>query len=233
MSINQRLRVPVIVALAGFLLAGCAPVAEADPASPSTEPTASATPVTPEAAALVIGATGFTIVDGEGAELQSVLYSTDPEEAVTLLSDTFGVEPVRSERQAEPSCTTEATLATWDPGFVLRSGIPEGWIPAGQLFEIESSAPAVGDIAIETPAGVGVGDPVDTLLAGLSPEQIVEPAQTDIGMIQWADYEVGSGTYVPSTDPNYGSLDYWGASGRAVDGTVDILTAPKLFQNLC
>jgi hypothetical protein len=215
------------------VLAGCAPVAEADPASPSAEPTASATPAAPEPATLVIGATGFTIVDDAGTELESVLYSTDPEAAVTLLSDTFGTEPVRSERPSEPSCVTEATLATWDTGFVLRSGIPEGWIPVGQLFELESTAPAVGDISIETPTGVSVGDPVDTLAAGVPAEQVAEPVQSDIGLIQWVHYAVGAGSYVGPTDPNFGSLDYWGAAGRAVDGTVDVLTAPMLFQNLC
>jgi hypothetical protein len=232
MSIYQRLSLPVVVVMAGLLLSGCAPAAEAGPSGePTAKPTASATPEAAQVASLVVGATGFSLVDDAGAQLESVPYSSDPEAAVALLTEAFGTEPVRSDRQSEPSCVTEAKLATWDPGFELRFGIPEGWIPAGQLFELESTAPAVGDVAIETPAGVSVGDPVDSLLQGLPAEQVGEPAQTDIGLIQWADYEVGSGA--PSADPNEGSPDYWGASGRAVDGTVDVLTAPHIFENLC
>jgi hypothetical protein len=91
----------------------------------------------------------------------------------------------------------------------------------------------VGDVVTETPSGGSVGDPFDALIAGLPAEQVSEAAPTDLGLARWADYEVGAGEYSSSTDPNFGPCDYWGATGRAIDGTVDVLAASKLFQNLC
>jgi hypothetical protein len=214
--------------LAAVGLTGCAPTDAAE-SEPTPAPTTTAEPV---ASVLQVGGTGFTILDESDATLATVPYSADPEAAIAALTDAFGSEPELSVRPSDLNCVPEANVATWD-GLVLRYGIPENAMARGQQFELDNTGATVGGIAVETPAGASVGDPVEDVAAGLPAEQVHEPATTDLGLIEWVDYEIGSGTYVPWDDPAYGSYDFWGASARSIDGGIERLVAPVLLQNQC
>ncbi|WP_188509565.1 hypothetical protein [Conyzicola nivalis] len=230
MTINQRIRAVLLVAVAGFALVGCAPVDVPDP-EPSASPTPSAS-AEPAAAAVYISATGFTVVDESDETVATALYSSDPQAAIAILTDAFGSEPELSVRPSDLNCVPEANVVSWD-GFALRYGIPVNSVPRGQLFEVESTAATVAGLSVETPGGASVGDPVGDVAAGLPAEQVGEPVTTDLGLIQSVAYEIGSGTYVPWDHPEFGSYDFWGASARSIDGMIDRLDAPVLLQNQC
>lgn len=220
----------LVAAGATLLLGGCAPAAP--PAPPATSSVASTPVAGPVVTTVAIGATAIELRD-EQSTLATLPYAGDPAAAVAALTDAFGAEPVLSHRESDLNCVPEAEVVTWADGFVLRHQIPEPNLPAGQLFEVDSSTASVGDVAVVSSTGVAVGDPLDALTVGVPPERIGPLWEVDGGTVQFVDFEVGSGAYVAPDSPDYGSFDYWGAVGGSTDGVVDRLFAPTIFVNLC
>jgi len=224
----------VMVAAAFLLLSGCATTPSAAPAPVATSSTPSPTAATPSIATIAVGGAALQFLDADGDTVaEPVEFTADPAAAIAILTGVFGSEPVVTTRPSDESCTPEATEVTWADGVVVRYGLPEGFIPPAQSFEIEVTTASVGEIGLESSTGVAVGGPVEALTATLPPEQVGQVS--DIGGMsrQWVDYHVASGSWVPETDPDYGSFDYWGATARVSDGVVDRLSAPTLFVNLC
>ncbi|SMH48890.1 hypothetical protein SAMN06295885_3156 [Rathayibacter oskolensis] len=181
MSVRSRALVAVLLTGAvAASLAGCVPGADptADPttagsaapaATASTTPTAtdpaaatptaSATPAVADAAALLMGPTSFTLVDDSGVELGTWEYRNGTG-AVAALTEAFGSAPTESDDI--PYEGYSSRKSSW-PGFAYRdyevydAGGPESTYPEPD-FQLEATAPVVGDVAISTLGGVSVGD---------------------------------------------------------------------------
>ena len=236
MRFSQTARLAAVLAVASVaLLSGCA----TQPAPPTEAgPTADPTPAAEEAAAiatLTIGGTAITALDAEGAVLGSVDYTSAGAAAVEFLSDAFGSDPVVAARPGDSSCLADATQATWGDGaFVLVYDFPElSGQPDGQAVQAVAKAATVGDVAVTTPEGFAVGQPIAALVTAIPNVGVHTSADDAFGM--QVDYAVVAGTYEDMTDPDFGMSDnaYWGAQAHGEGGVIATLTAPTYFQSAC
>ena len=229
MSKNQRLAVSVSSAFAIVaILAGCA--ASPSAGSPEPEPTGDTTPVAeePAVAALSIGGTAISTLDDSGDVVATLEYTADGAAAVDFLTEAFGSEPVVSPRAGDGSCTADATRAVWgDDAFELVFDYPElSGIPEGQSVAVDAKAPTVGEVAVQSPEGVAVGDPASDLVAALpNVGTHNRPGTTTLYSV---DYAVVSGTYEDMTDNAY-----WGAQALVENDTITELKAPIYLQSAC
>lgn len=236
MRIRQRRFISVSSAFAVVaVLAGCA--ASPSAGAPESEPTAEATPVAeePAVAALSIGGTAISMLDDEGDVVASLEYTTDGAAAVDFLSAAFGSDPVVSPRVGDGSCTADATRAVWgDDAFELIYDYPElSGIPAGQAVAVDAKAPAVGDVSVQTPEGVAVGDPASDLVAAIpNVGTHNRPGTTTLYSV---DYAVVAGTYEDMSDADFGMTEnaYWGALALVDNDVISELKAPSYFQSAC
>ena len=141
-----------------------APVPSADPggitATPLPETTAPPEPeADPEADEIVVGPTGFEVLDAGGAVLFAAAYDDPLDDVVAGLESVLGAAPVEG---TDPGHNDRAPYATfsWD-GFRLGEGYPQGGID----FDVEATGNATGDVEVRTPEGVWIGTEVATVRA--------------------------------------------------------------------
>jgi hypothetical protein len=213
-------------------LAGCATSApEASAPTPTSTPTPAVEPVPAEPAALVIAGSDVRVLDAQGSQLDSLPYSSEPAVASAFFSELFGAEPVVSSIQSDGNCVPDGTVEVWDDGFRMAHG--ELILPEGQRFVVSGTAPEAHDIAMTTPNGATIGDPVDRLEADIPVEQRHEPRPHDGATFVQVDYDVVEGEWLPETSPDYSHTVYWGAKATGRDGVLDGLMAPTAFYDHC
>ena len=216
------------------LIAGCAatPVAEPGEPDPTTAPVAEETS---DVATLSIGGNAISTLDDSGAVVTSFDYTGGGADAVAFLTDVFGTEPAVAPRPGDGSCTAAATSATWgDDEFVLLYDFAaQTGHPDGQAVVVQAKADAVGDVAVQTPQGVGVGDTFDDLVAAIP--DVGTHGHLGDASLSYVDYDVVSGVYEDMSDPDFGMTEnaYWGAQAEAKDGVIVKLSAPVWFQSAC
>jgi len=235
MRINQRGLLSGFAALASVaLIAGCAatPAAEPGEPDPTTAPVAEESS---EVVALTVGGNAVSTLDDSGAVVTSFDYTGGGDDAIAFLSDVFGSEPTVAPRPGDGSCTADATTATWgDNEFVLIYDFPaQTGHPDGQAVVVQAKAGTVGDVAVHTGQGFGVGDPVDDLVAAIP--NVGTHQHTGDPSLFYVDYDVVSGVYEDMSDPDFGMTEnaYWGAQAEAKDGVIAKLSAPVWFQSAC
>ncbi|WP_394768933.1 hypothetical protein [Lacisediminihabitans sp.] len=152
---------PLLVVLAVASLAGCAPESGGRASdSPSESPTP--TPVT--TATLQVARDGITILGSDGSTLQTVLYKSDPVDAIAAITTRLGEAPA-TETFAATACSYPLTTARWGRGFSLTY-VTDDQSGAAKMFTVRSnSATTSGDVSVETAQGFSVGDPVKDLIA--------------------------------------------------------------------
>ncbi len=189
----------------------------------------------PAVTALSVGGTALSTLDDAGNVVGTLEYTSDGAAAIEFLSEAFGSEPVVSPRPGDGSCVSDATRAVWgDDAFILVYDFPErSGIPEGQSLALDAKAPTVGAVAVQTPEGVAVGDPVNELVVAL-PNVGTHENPYSPGFF-YVDYAVASGEYEDFSDPDHGMTDndYWGAQAIAENDVITELTAPVHFQSAC
>jgi hypothetical protein len=233
-----RWSVSASLAIAALALSGCVdaagPAATSGPAAPATAsaaPTDESSPPEPEASTLVIAGSAVRSVDDSGATVAEVPYSAEPPEAIAFFTDLFAVDPVLSTRPGDQACTLDVNVATWDPGFTVA--YDEAVVPEGQRFLVHAVAPEVSGIAIETPSGVTIGDPVQVLQDAIPVGERNATLDSEGKAYDFVHYDVAVGEWVSPDSPEFAQALYWGALARGVDGAVDLLAAPATYIDLC
>lgn len=149
-------------------LGGCAPQ-PLQTAGPSETPAPSETPTTPvagPAAKIVIGAEDVTVEDAAGLEIGSSAYAGGGDDIVTLLTATLGEPTV-----AEGGCS-DATSYLWPDFEGLNVSVSSGTpVPPFAGVLVTSKVASIEGIAIESGAGLAVGDDVSSFLATLPADQ--------------------------------------------------------------
>jgi hypothetical protein len=218
--------------LAGTVLAVAALTACTAPAAPDDSPSATAAPSTsPESAkvaSVVIGGVAISALDAAGSEIDSAPYLGDAETAMNLLNDAFQSLPVLTERVTDSSCLADATIATWGDSFVLEFDKEFG--PPWTTFDVIATGPSVGDVAVTTQTGLGVGASLADLEASIPGVHTVFYDYTGATQVH---YDVGGGEWVAPDSPDAISTDYWGAAATAEKGTITRLTAPAAYYDFC
>jgi len=210
-----------------FALAGCTPSDNAD-AEPSASPSVEPTPPAAATASVVIGGTAISAVAADGSVIDTAPYLDDAEQAMDLLNDAFQQLPVLTERMTDSSCIADATIATWGDSFAIEYDKEFG--PPWGTFDVISTGPAVGDVAVTTQSGLGVGAPLAELEASLPG---VHTVLYDYSGVSQVHYDVGGGEWVAPDSPDAIMVDYWGAAALAEGGTVTRLVAPVPYYDAC
>lgn len=225
MSINQRLRVPVVLALAGFVLAGCAPVAATgspgsgsasrpDPTgSPSATPSpTAATPIV----ALRFSGSSVQSIDSAGATVAEAPFAGGVDATVRFVSDALGAEPDVADNEAQ--CAGANTSYRWD-GLLATA-----WTDAPG-FVVTFSAPKSGDVRLETSGGFAPGDDVAAFAATLPETSVGRPGGTDLFLA----FDVVSTTVVGDYSSPVGAVGY------APDGAIlqSVATPGEWTSFLC
>ena len=238
MSKYQRHLTSALAAVAVVaILAGCAASPSAGSPEPKPEPTGDATPIAEEpiVVTLSVGGDGIVTLDDEGAVLATLDYTADGAAAVDFLSEAFGSDPVISPRAGDASCVADATRAVWgDDAFELVYDYPErSGLPDGQSVAVDAKAATVGNVAVQTPEGVAVGDQVNELIAALPNVGTHNRLGTE--SLFSVDFAVVSGTYEDISDTDFGMTDnvYWGAQAIVDNDVIAELRAPTYFQSAC
>ncbi|MEP6478137.1 MAG: hypothetical protein ABJB03_02005 [Rhodoglobus sp.] len=174
-------------------LSGCvtAPVP-----TPTPTPIESAGPVTTNTSApvaavaeIVISSVGIEILDSDGATVASAGWFDDPAETIQELTDAFGTKPEEvpypGHIEAKPGIDY-----TWD-GFVLRVQDFVPVPPSGSNVTALSTVPSVGNVAIRSSAGLGVGASVAEVEAANPAESA--PYELDGVSYAWYDFDPTQG----------------------------------------
>jgi hypothetical protein len=226
LTVKRRLLLAGAV-LAIMALTGCtAPTAPVGSPSATPSPSSSAGPEA--AASVVIGGTAISTLAADGSVIDTAPYLDDAEQAMDLLNDAFQQLPVLTERVTDSSCIADATIATWGDSFAIEYDKEFG--PPWGTFDVISTGPAVGDVAVTTQSGLGVGAPLAELEASLPG---VHTVLYDYSGVSQVHYDVGGGEWVAPDSPDAIMVDYWGAAALAEGGTVTRLVAPVPYYDAC
>ena len=181
---------------------------------------------------MVVGARGITVLDDEDGVIGELEYSESGATAVEFLTAAFEAPPVISHRESDFNCVPAADLATWEGYLTLNYNV-DGWTVGDQATFVHVTAPvSANGLALHTTSRFGVGDSVEALLAS-QPGVGADSAEYDGHAYDWVHYDVGEGTYLPNSDPNWGREAYWGALASGVDGVITGLHSPTTYVDLC
>lgn len=218
------------VVLFGLLLSGCASM---EMLQPTESPATSAPPVSSQVPApdieaettlIEVSATGFDLLDAEGEHIDSFDYYDDESaEAISTLTDLFGVEPTVESQGAVThfrpyETNTWKGFAIWDYGSV-------GDNPGEPAFAVHVTAGAINHISVTTNDGVAIGD-----AEASAADESYNSTDTDYdgrGLTIYSLDETllpdGVQTYIEDGPAAY-SVQAW---VFADTGTVDEITAPN------
>jgi len=205
-------------------LSGCAqpqPQPQLEPSSsPHGTPTATAAPA---AATLVVDGSGLVLLSESGGELSRIAYSDDPEQAIAALTEAVGSSPQRGV-EGQQTCFGEYDTARWGESLALKHGeaLP---LPADAAFEIDATGAEAGAIAVQTPQGFSVGDPIAELTASV-PEAPAVQFETGGALV---NFDVVTGTEQDGAEPYYGAQ----ATDLEATGTIREIRAPLDFRFDC
>ena len=208
------------VAVGVLALTACAAPAPDQTAAPTPVPTSTPEPV---AETIVVGGSDFAVLDADGAELDRIAYSADPESAVDVLADAIGAAPETAVEGAQ-TCFGEYDTRRWDESLALKSGenLP---LPADALFELEVTGELAGGIRLQTPQGFAVGEPIAELTASV-PEAPAVQFETGGAVV---NFEVVTGSEEDGAEPYYGAQ----ATDLEATGLIGGIRAPLDFRFDC
>ncbi|MDD7928409.1 hypothetical protein [Microbacterium thalli] len=141
--------------------------------TPAPTPTSTPTDVQPQAAEVVMAATGFTIVADDGSTLLEFRWRDEVEPAVAALAAAFGEEPELGVHPGDGSHFPDYTMYDW-AGFTLYDMIVADERVPRDSFGIPSwaslRANEVSGVALRPEFGLAIGMDVDSVRA-TGPEQ--------------------------------------------------------------
>jgi hypothetical protein len=109
----------------------------------------------------VIAGSEIRVLDAQGSQLDSLPYSVEAAVASAFFTELFGAEPVVTTVESDGPCVPNAAIELWDDAFRLAHG--DVVLPEGQRVVVAADAAEAHGIALATPGGVAVGDPIDLL----------------------------------------------------------------------
>lgn len=225
----MKLLRPTATALVAFTvlaLTACVP-SEATPSptatSGSATPTASATPTPsptaagPEAAKVVVTASGIAVFGTDGSTLVSATYRSNPSDVVAQLSTALGETPTVVPHPAAGESCPAVTVSQFGS---LELGTPggigsAGFVGSGDLYSalVLGTATASG-VPIETVAGVQVGTTRTAFESAIGDEMLLE-------------HYAGDGAYgFDILNPEAGPYDRLGAQAYFTGTTLSSWFAP-------
>ena len=232
---NRRHSLLALPVMLGLLLVGCgaAPTpARTDSAAPASAPSPASTPATDAASALVVAGSEVRVLDAAGTVVESLPYTSEPAVALAFFAELFESEPVTTEIAADGTCEGATTHASWEDGFGVVDG--DILLPDGQLFLVRVTAPEIGGLRMQTPAGISIGDPIESLQSAIPEEQRKDSFESEGVRYDYVDYDAASGSWSPDDGSDaYYSGDYWGAHARGENGLVALLLAPARYVDVC
>ncbi|WP_400999589.1 hypothetical protein [Agromyces sp. GXQ0307] len=211
------------------VLAACAPTSTATPsAAPSTGAT-TPTPspdTSPVAVALVVDGGGFEIVDSTGAVTFAHAWADEADPAVDALTEAFGAEPTTSFEDNTNTHFADYDVYSW-PGLAFGDAVglskprAEYFLPS--WVRVETAA--VGEVAVRSRSGVGVGSSVQEV-AALDPvvREQVDAATPAVYRVDAVDASLGLDQLSPPAEP----VAMVGLVADAADLTIVKLAAPEL-----
>jgi hypothetical protein len=221
--IRPRHLAPVVTSalLAGVILSlvGCAPEPTAPVPSASVTQTPLPTPVPVTLASIQLGGSSLTLIGSDKSTLQKLEYSADPVVAVAALSKEIGETPT-AETLASTGCSDNQKRFSWGDGLSLAYSTDT---PARSptVFVVRSDAAKTpSGVAVTTPNGFGVGDPISEMIAAT-------PGVTVIGA-DTAD-QLGLEAFFDLNANDVGGVAISGAK----TGLITFLTAPVGVSQDC
>jgi hypothetical protein len=179
----------------------------------------------------VIAGSEIRVLDAQGSQLDSLPYSVEAAVASAFFTELFGAEPVVTTVESDGPCMPNATIELWDDAFRLAHG--DMVLPEGQRVVVAADAAEAHGIALETPGGVAVGDPIDLLEADIPVELRNEPVPHDDGVFVQVDYDIVEEERMPIGTWEAGQAVYWGAKATGEDSVVNGMVAPTMFVDHC
>lgn len=139
-------------------LVGCAPTAVETPEPTATTistPTPTPARETNGAASIMLTSEKIIALDEEDAVIGEASYFSDPEPAIELLTESFGVEPDVTEKDGSPHALTLSQL-DWDGMKVLVFGYGSDLGYAVPVVYVRVSDPEVEGVRVTTRDGISV-----------------------------------------------------------------------------
>jgi hypothetical protein len=220
------------LAAAALLFSGCASVTPIVPAVPVPTPSATAPPtVAPQpdldVATVTIDGRGISLITAKGTVVNEILFTEDAQLAITALADAVETEPVLRDIPPAAPCTLAASTARWGEELWLTYGT--AGLPEGQQFNVTARAAAAGSVSLTTPAGIAVGDSLETITDAYPDARTLRYDSADSSYAQF-DYDVVEG-FPASADTL--PADYWGAKAWTEDGVVTAISGPVHLEDWC
>ncbi len=227
---RPTLLVALAVAAAAALTA-CAPTSSgpARPTPASTAPASTPAPTPdqgPSAAAVVVDGDGFDVVDTAGVVVFEHAWADEVDPAVAALTDAFGSVAETSFEDGDDTHVADYDVYTWG-GFALGDAVgleqprEDYFLPS--WVRVETAA--VGDVAIRSRSGLGVGSSVAEV-AAVEPvvREQADAATPAVYRIDAADPSLTLEQLSPPADPT----DMVGLVADAADAVIVRLAAPEL-----
>ncbi|CAN5248100.1 hypothetical protein BH09ACT1_BH09ACT1_21970 [soil metagenome] len=123
-------------------------------------PSASTAPV---AARIQINGDSLTILDAQGESLETVLYDSDPQSAIDLITNLLGVQPAHVASDPDDFCLGDRV--NWGEALTIRY-FADASVESGGISVI-SRARTIGMVTVGAPNDFGVGDPSSALQSGI------------------------------------------------------------------
>ena len=179
-------------------LAGCVVPAQ----TPDTTPRPSRSEVA-TVATVRLGTTGLTVLAKDGTKLATIPTSASPTDAVAELTKALGKAPVVTQTEAN-YCYASYTIDDWG-GLAISHGMSYP-LPAGAAFGFSSSGASVGNVRVEGPGGIAVGESGSSLLASTPASDVdrildkgVESANVWVDLVPGAnENQTGTRIVLPS-----------------------------------
>ncbi|WBU38091.1 hypothetical protein [Homoserinibacter sp. YIM 151385] len=200
-----RLGAAALVLLA---LTSCQSAAPEPTSSPTTVPEAPSPSPTPEGsgiATIVLAADGLDLLDDGGSTVEELGWFDDSATTIATLTDAFGEEPAEFDYEGNIESAPGVDYTWGDDAFVLRVQDFEAEAPLTSNQTVIVKAAAVGEVAIEGPEGVAVGDPASD---AASAPAWGEPFEGDDGhTVQWVKLDTVSPGDGPEENYTTGIID--------------------------
>ncbi|GAB2985099.1 hypothetical protein [Frigoribacterium salinisoli] len=243
---NGRAAATATAVVVAALLAGCAQEAGPDPeARPTVTETVTASPRpggqgdtdTDDGAEAGRDAVDRIVVDGEGLELwageelsdEVSFVEDDLEAAVAVLAAVLAGDGEPAGVVGDRPCVADQTRYGWEEAMFL--GTSAQATDEGSLTFV-AVGPTVrgldGDVRVETPEGVAVGDVVQPLVDAAT---AIDPTLVEVASSDQTSTRVIYDLVRDDTD-EVGSYHY-GAEALAIDDVVTTLESPRYLQDRC
>jgi hypothetical protein len=219
---NRRRFAILTVGIVAVALTACAPTPPSDgDTTPRPTPTRDATenpvPEAGPATVVVLFGDHLEIQDADGVVLTSHPFTDEAGDVVGSLEAAIGYSATVYEYAEDDECTAAGTsVFVWtqgDTSLSVTSASPEGSSQWSRL-NVRTGSKTVGDVAISTSAGFGIGDTATAFVEGLPADE-----RNDVGAFIWDRVDT------------YEGQPYGGTAFVDDSGVVSFIGTPGLMQS--